>query len=417
MDLRNSYYLRKSFKTLHYREEEIRSFRNRLVRELVSQAYEDFDFYRSFWDNEGFEPTLFETVDDLERIPIIDGQEVRDEIGEMESAMENSVEGSLLSSGSSRQERLNVSYDSQAWDWVEAIYLRNIMLQGYSLGKKQSYYWYEPFDQGIARKLVVPKERVPSDASLTEQLEYLEEQSADFIVYFPIVLFALAKKMLQSEEDHDITPEAIFAQGEILTQNMKRTINEAFEAPIYDNYGSTEFNRIAWECPEGEGYHVNWESVHLNIVDEEENPVDLGEPGELVGTSLVNQANPIIRYNLGDVVVEREKNCSCDTHGKVLKEVKGRKKNVVLSQSGEEIFPREIVELLADYQELLLFQFVQEGDDYLLKYVPNEDFEESILEKIESDFEELGINGIRFEEVDYIERTPGGKMPPVKVQR
>lgn len=412
MIARKAYYIRTVLKTRRFSGERLERFQSRLLRERAREAY-DFGVYRSRWDEAEVSPDDIRSVDDLDEIPVIGGEDVRDGIGSMRTALTGSS-GSLQTSGSSGNDRLVVDYDGQAWDWVEAVYLRSLLVNGYRFRGTQSYYWEDEFDDGFLRELVVPKRRIPSDASYREQLEMMEEQDAQFLLYYPQVLFTAAKLALRSDRDYDIGPRAIFTHGEILTPAMRDTIEAAFDAPVRDFYAAAEFDRIARECPDGEGYHVEADTVLAEVLDDGE-PVAPGESGTLVGTNLVNRATPIIRYDIGDVVMKGEKTCSCPDAGPVLEDVRGRIGNTVVADDGSSVRPDEIVEALARSEDLLRFRFVQEGGERTVRYVPNRGFSRDAIDAAQERLRALGLGAVPFEEA-AVERNVGGKLPPVEVR-
>jgi phenylacetate-CoA ligase len=89
-------------------------------------------------------------------------------------------------------------------------------------------------------------------------------------------------------------------------------------------YGSTETNSLGLTCAEG-GLHLTEDRHLFEVIDPETTaPVPEGSPGELVLTSLVSRAMPLLRYRTGDFVTVRSEPCPCgsprrtlDHHGRV----------------------------------------------------------------------------------------------------
>ena len=413
MFLRKVYYTKKSLDHLEYDRNDIRKFQTRLLKQLIPYVYENFPFYREKWDDHGFSPDDFETVEDIRKIPVIDSDDFRGKVEDMHERLGEPA-GSLKSSGSSGRPRLEVGFDEKAHDWLESVYMRGFLENGYSIFGKKSYYWYEKFRERFQNSLFVRKELIHKDLSLEEQLELLEKQDNDFIVYFPQVLFALAKYALNSDRSFDIDPEIVFTQGEILTPGMREVIEDVFDCQVYNHYGSTEFNRIAWECEKG-GYHINEDSVLVEIMDEDYNRVDEGEVGRVVGTSLVNMYTPIIRYDQGDLVEKSENNC--DINFRKIERIMGRRKNCIPVKDGV-IYPSEIVEKLSGFLKLVEHRLVRRRDgSFVLKYVSEEELSERYRDRIKEALRDLGIGEVCFERKERLERTNGGKIPPVKMDQ
>ncbi|GAH17287.1 unnamed protein product, partial [marine sediment metagenome] len=72
------------------------------------------------------------------------------------------------------------------------------------------------------------------------------------------------------------------------------------------------------ECVQHHGHHTNAE---LNVVEiiRDRKVVALGEAGEVTVTNLENHAMPFIRYNLEDIGVLLEDDCSCGNCAPLMK--------------------------------------------------------------------------------------------------
>lgn len=80
--------------------------------------------------------------------------------------------------------------------------------------------------------------------------------------------------------------------------------------------------------------HVQADHKLLEIVDEQGRRVADGESGEIVVTDLLNHAQPLIRYRLGDVGVLDPDPCPCGRPFPVLKSILGRSNDVLRTPAG-----------------------------------------------------------------------------------
>ena len=67
---------------------------------------------------------------------------------------------------------------------------------------------------------------------------------------------------------------------------------------------------MAYRCPSQAGWHVNAETLLLEIVDASGQPCRPGEMGRVVITPFFSTAQPLIRYDHGDLAVAGE-GCAC----------------------------------------------------------------------------------------------------------
>ncbi|MCS6946049.1 MAG: hypothetical protein NZM12_00355, partial [Steroidobacteraceae bacterium] len=88
----------------------------------------------------------------------------------------------------------------------------------------------------------------------------------------------------------------------------------------------------AAEC-EHHSYHIPEEIVAMEILaGGREAPA--GEAGEIVGTSLENYAQPLIRYATGDFAVRRFDRCPCGRAHAMLREIGGRTQDIISTPDG-----------------------------------------------------------------------------------
>ena len=109
----------------------------------------------------------------------------------------------------------------------------------------------------------------------------------------------------------NIQPRELWLGGERLSKTQRLHIENDFYTKIFCSYGASEFLPIGWECRKG-NLHVNSDWVLLEAVDEKYQPVPKGQISyTTLLTNLINEVQPIIRYDLGDRIRYFSKQCSC----------------------------------------------------------------------------------------------------------
>jgi len=142
---------------------------------------------------------------------------------------------------------------------------------------------------------------------------------------------------------------AVRTTSEPLSINDRRLLKEVFKVPVVDMLNSNGIGVIGFECPSNQGrFHVNAESVVVEVVDDDNNILPAGEVGEIVVTSLSHIITPIIRYAIGDTGRMIDENCPC---GKTLPlfEFYGRRGHEVVLPSGQKIRAVLLHELLSSF--------------------------------------------------------------------
>ena len=115
---------------------------------------------------------------------------------------------------------------------------------------------------------------------------------------------------------------------------MRIVIQETWGCRVFEEYGSVENCGLATECEHG-NLHVSPDFGIIEIVDREGMPVPPGVEGKILCTGLLNDAQFVVRYEIGDMGIWSPEKCPCRRdHLPVLKEVTGRLENVVIGRDG-----------------------------------------------------------------------------------
>lgn len=117
--------------------------------------------------------------------------------------------------------------------------------------------------------------------------------------------------------------DAVLAFSTAAHEDERDDLDRALGARILNFYSSKEAHVMAYQCPQGNHLHLTEEFVLLEILDDEGRPVPKGTVGRVVVTNLLNWAQPLIRYDHGDLAVEGE-HCSCGRTLRVLSKIVGR---------------------------------------------------------------------------------------------
>jgi len=405
MWLRSAYYVKESFRTLDYSRERI----SELQEKRFSQVYEvckDLPFYTERWPE-----TSQMSLKELDQLPVMEGEILRNIGEDVTGLLKERDKLSRYTSGT-HKEPSRVNYSDQAYDWMSAVYFRTLCLHGYRPFQTLTQYRGRVEKRSWIGKRMMPENFIEPGTSISQQAELLDRYNPEVLRYFPHVLLAVAKKM-EAKYNHSVSPERIFTCGELLTPSMRDYLEKVFDTEILDQYGTTEFGKIAWECPQG-GYHLAEDTVYVEVVDHEGKEVGAGEVGQLVLTGLVNETTPLVRYAIGDLVETAESDCSCNTSFRRIKDIKGRKKDVFLNSNSELVYPTQVIDILAPLEELLFFQLVAEDDKYVLRYRSNEpgvSVSEEIAEMLRS---KLALEPLETQRVKDIPFNSGGKLSLIK---
>lgn len=171
-------------------------------------------------------------------------------------------------------------------------------------------------------------------------------------------------------------PKAVWVTSAPLTRVQEQRIQQAFHAPVYDQYGCCEVYYVSAECPRKSGLHVFHDSLRVDFLDEYGQPVPEGELGNIALTDFENLHFPLIRYLNGDRGRALPGQCECGVTLPLMDKVRGRRSDNLRTASGV-CLSGEYVTTLFDHEPDAVRQFqVHQRPDYsiTLRVVPNPGF-------------------------------------------
>jgi phenylacetate-CoA ligase len=147
-----------------------------------------------------------------------------------------------------------------------------------------------------------PFHMTPENLLLFQSL--IAARSIRYMHGYPSAIDALARSVIASGDPHQLSAsvKAVLLISQPVTQDERQAIAKAFpSARIVVHYGLTERTAFALERMDDPGvYDVNPMYSTVEILDDHDLPVAAGQRGRIIGTSHINTAAPIIRYDSGD---------------------------------------------------------------------------------------------------------------------
>ena len=126
---------------------------------------------------------------------------------------------------------------------------------------------------------------------------------------------------------------------------LGKKIVDNWDIKLYSTYASTEMGTAFTECSEGKGGHHHPEMIIVEFLDENNNPVKEGEPGEVTITTLGVEAMPLLRFKTGDICHFHTEPCACGRTTMRLGPVIGRKQQMI-KLKGTTLYPPAIYDVL-----------------------------------------------------------------------
>lgn len=201
--------------------------------------------------------------------------------------------------------------------------------------------------------------------------------------------------------------------SEMLFEEDRKILENAFGIPVFNEYGASELDLIAFENPQRQ-WPVNWETLYVEVLDEQNHVLPLGQEGKLVVTALYNLAHPFIRYEIGDRGVLQ---IDAESGQVVLKKLTGRTNDVALMPNGKKVpglsFYYVTKSVMADDGRLKEFAVIQKKFDvFAIQYVRETAFTSKEEDKIKAAVQQYTGTEVEvlFERLDRLQRTLAGKL-------
>jgi phenylacetate-CoA ligase len=200
----------------------------------------------------------------------------------------------------------------------------------------------------------------------------------------------------------------VFVTGEVCYPHDRREIEDGFQVPVADGYGSREAGFIAHQCPQG-CMHVTAENVIVEII-RDGRTVPIGETGEIVITHLDAYAMPFIRYCTGDFGRLLPGRCRCGRGLPLMDVVEGRSTDFLTLPDGTIKHALSIIYPLRELEGVRRFRVTQQADFGVTVEVVAEKSmtAEAIASRVRPVLGETVPLGVRL--VDAIETTASGKF-------
>lgn len=177
--------------------------------------------------------------------------------------------------------------------------------------------------------------------------------------------YASTARLLASEQEAGrlhIRPVLIALSAEGLPANEYERVARAFHTKVGNSYAATECPFLSYSCAHG-WLHVNSDWVILEAVDENYRPVPAeAQSHTVLITNLANRIQPILRYDIGDSVLQKAGPCPCGNPLPAIR-VQGRTSEllVFMNERGERILLPPLALELDQPQDVDLIQLVQQS--------------------------------------------------------
>lgn len=126
---------------------------------------------------------------------------------------------------------------------------------------------------------------------------------------------------------------------------LGKRITEKWPVKLFSTYASTEMSSAFTECDAGKGGHHHPELLIVEFLDDDNEPVNPGEAGELTVTTLGVEGMPLLRFKTGDICKAHYESCSCGRTTMRISPILGRKQQMIKFK-GTTLYPPALYDIL-----------------------------------------------------------------------
>ena len=167
-----------------------------------------------------------------------------------------------------------------------------------------------------------------SEATISSYAQKLRMYRPDYIEAYPSALSLIAAMANKKNLPLPTVPH-IVTSSETLSSSQRSAIESAFNAQVFDQYGTAEMSVFVAECPHRR-YHARSDFGVLEVDGAQ-------QVGDFVCTSFVNQTMPLLRYRIGDAGKIGVAECVCGQPGPIVEAILGRVDDVIIAADGRRI--------------------------------------------------------------------------------
>ena len=344
-------------------------------------------FYGRKFSQAGLKPEDIASLDDVRRLPFTTKQDLRDQYPNGFLTVNQDRLIRMHASSGTTGSPVVIFHTRNDVNWWASLVARCMHMAGMRPGDVfLNTTSYGLFTGGLGMHYGAERLgclAVPSGAGNTaRQLKFIQDFQVTAVHIIPSYALYIANHCAELGLDpKNLGIRIALVGAEPYSEEARRRLQELFGFKAFNSYGLSEMNGpgVAFECQEQNGLHL-WEDAYLSeIVDPRTlTPVEPGQVGELVLTTLCREGMPLIRYRTRDLTRFLPGPCPCGREHARIDRITGRSDDLIIIK-GVNIYPMQIEQVLMSLPEVgqnYLIELEREGpiDNIRIKVEVREEF-------------------------------------------
>jgi len=177
--------------------------------------------------------------------------------------------------------------------------------------------------------------------SAANMIEWLARHRPRYLLTFPSVAQELASHP-DARQITELGLKGVVAISEVVSDDASDLVRRTFGCELAQIYGCSEMGAVALQSPDDGALLVCEENVMVELLGDDDQPVEPGETGRVILTSLYNFATPFIRYEIGDYATVANGASPSGRAFMRLQRIEGRQRNALMTASGNRVWQSAI---------------------------------------------------------------------------
>lgn len=332
---------------------------NQKIEKLIQHAVNTTEFYKQYGADVS-----------LDMLPVVNKDTFRDNYEKfLSSAYKNAKDNRIMCTSGSTGTPLSMvqNKDKIMHNTAGGIFLG--AAAGYYIGMKQAFIrvWVNNVRKSkirlIMENMIMMDSSCMDEQALEKMLEIIRKKKVKCLVGYSSALGELSRYIdIHKIDTSSFRVCSIIPISETMPVGVRRTLEKQFGCPVRAWYSNEENGIMGIQHSREEGYLIDTESYYYEILKlDSDEPAEEGELGRIVITDLYNYAFPVLRYDNGDLAVaeKKEKN---GRYRLYLKELYGRRSDLIYDCNGKALTPYVITNNMWDVRGVKQFRFIQETE-------------------------------------------------------
>ncbi len=377
----------------------------RLFKELIDYSIDKVPYYRELFSKHNLNSNSFQTIDDVQKIPLLDRETVQRNIDSIisEECMHFPLSSNIVVHRTSGSTGVYLRVLWSRYDLLKSLLrLWNLRKKYYNIDPLSKFCSFQSQGYTIGssnnnRELYNIRDNMLffnkveiDDGCMLSYYNEIVNFEPDWLFIQPSIAYKFSNFI---EANNMVIPKSlkyIELMGEYVFPEHQARISRVLEVPVANMYGCMESNGIAYECPNGHLHSIGDNTIVEVLKDGER--VKYGEVGDIYITCLTNHTMPFIRYGTGDRgILYPSDVCNCGNKNPVLKILAGRiNENLKISEN-KTIDSFVLANLIENANKnfnnaILQFKAVQLSYEKIILYLVNDKAYKNWLEAIKDYF-------------------------------